>query len=97
MKKKELLKEIIELKERVRILENKRLNERQERDDDDLGRLDKIDFDKLGKLIILHDGKESECDGGHQFPMHYYSPDGKYPCTKCGKVVQCMFVTYETL
>jgi len=95
MKKKELLKEIIELKERVEILESEMLNKRQERDD--LCGLDKIDFDKLGKLIALPDGKEPECDGGHQFPMHYYSPDGKYPCTKCGKVVQCMFVTYETL
>lgn len=35
-----------------------------------------------------------ECEGGCQFPMHYYSPDGKYPCTKCGRIIQHTFITW---
>ena len=34
-------------------------------------------------IVITPNTLPTWCD--HEFPSHYYSPDGNYPCMKCGK------------
>ncbi len=93
MKKKELIEELNDLKDRIKKLEEKCNEPREEQSNTQ--RMWKLIGP--GKYIAkLIDDSHIECAGGCQIPTHYYSQDGKYPCVKCGRTIQCSYITYET-
>lgn len=80
MKKKEFARRLKDLEERV-------------------AELERIERDRRQNLFLpLMPWRQGEsvvgCPNGCEYPSHYYSPDGKIPCTKCGKVAQFERVTW---
>ena len=90
MKKHEIIEELKKLKERVEQLEAEKKKQEQYR----VPHIWKLT--DPGKYISRFVDRGIECEGGCQIPTHYYSPDGKYPCIKCGRTLQYSFITYES-